>query len=171
MRKTITMLMSFAVAAATPVAASAQNIFMEVDGIMGDARQEAFVGQIELDSLDFTVSSVTDGGKKADVCRENALSISKTIDMSTADLISAAARGAALGDVVISFIRDNGESFFTTMELTLVDTFVSSYSTAFGEGGVGIENLGLSYSNITGRVGIVDDTGRQTFEPFDINCF
>ena len=168
MNKIMKTLGAIAAMAMLPTASFAQ-IFMDA-GIEGNSTQLPYEGQIVLNSFDFGVGAAE--GKKVGTCEYNDISVSKTIDMATADLIQAAALGTQLGDVIITVTRPNSDgTTVPAIEFTLMDTVVARYDTSASSGNTTEEILTLRFSDVMGRVGNQNFQGVVTFEPFDVSCF
>lgn len=168
-RKLKQALAAAAAAAIMPSCAlAAGQIFLDIDGVEGDATTRGFERQIELLSMSFGLG-VADAKKTS--CTSQDINVVKFIDRASADLIVAASLGARYPAATITFTR-TGEGVVKVIQFDLTDVRVSSYSTGGSAGEVNfVESLTLGYSGLSGTVYNLKPDGTVTPEPFVVNCF
>jgi type VI secretion system secreted protein Hcp len=71
----------------------------------------------------------------------------KTLDISSNDILIAMSKGTALPTVTISFVRDDGEEGFNYLKYELSDVLISSYSVSSG-GETPSESVSLNFAKI-----------------------
>ncbi len=130
----------------------AAGIFIDLgNGIKGESTQIGFEDHIAASSLQWgvgrAVGAFTSGIRETSRPNFSELSFSKTVDISTNDILVGMAKGKSLATVMISFVRDNGEDGFTYLTYELSDVFISGYSVASG-GETPMETVSLNYAKI-----------------------
>jgi type VI secretion system secreted protein Hcp len=130
----------------------AAGIFIDLgNGIKGESTQIGFEDHIAASSLQWGVGrgigAFTSGIRETSRPNFSELTFSKTVDISTNDIIVAMSKGKALATVMISFVRDNGEDGFTYLTYELTDVFISSYSVSSG-GETPMESVSLNFAKI-----------------------
>lgn len=127
-------------------------IFIDLgNGIKGESAQKGFEDQIAAQSLQWGVGrgigGFTSGIRETSRPSFSEVVFTKTLDISTNDILAAMAKGKALATVKISFVRDDGEEGFNYLTYELSDVLISSYSVSSG-GETPSESVGLNYAKL-----------------------
>jgi type VI secretion system secreted protein Hcp len=150
----------------------AAGIFIDLgNGIKGESSQSGFEEQIAAESLQWgvgrAIGSFTSGIRETSRPNFSEVVFTKTMDISTNDIIVAMTKGKALETVTISFVRDDGEVGFNYLTYELSDVFISAYSASSG-GNTPSESVSLNFSKIKGtykKLGADhSDSGENEFE-------
>jgi type VI secretion system secreted protein Hcp len=127
-------------------------IFIDLgNGIKGESTQVGFEDHIAAQSLQWGVGkgigSFTSGIRETSRPSFSEVVFTKTLDISTNDIIGAMVKGKALATVMISFVRDDGEDGFTYLTYELSDVLISAYSASSG-GETPSESVSLNFAKI-----------------------
>jgi type VI secretion system secreted protein Hcp len=130
----------------------AAGIFIDLgNGIKGESAQEGFKDTIAASSVQWGVGrgigGFTSGIRETSRPSFAEMVFTKTLDISTNDILKAMTKGKALGTVKISFVRDDGETGFNYLTYELTDVFISGYSASSG-GDTPSESISLNYAKI-----------------------
>jgi type VI secretion system secreted protein Hcp len=93
------------------------------------------------------IGSFTSGIRETSRPSFSELNFTKTLDISSNDIVLAMLKGKALEKVTISFVRDDGDDGFNYLTYELSDVLISSYSASSG-GQTPSESVGLNYAKI-----------------------
>jgi type VI secretion system secreted protein Hcp len=122
--------------------------------IKGDSVVEAHDSWITCDSVQFGVGrsiSMSGGGKDREVSNPSfsEVTMSKSTDISSADIYYQAVQGKSLGKAEIHFIQTGGtDSSQVFLKVELTDAIVSSYSASSG-GDRPSESFSLNFTKIS----------------------
>jgi type VI secretion system secreted protein Hcp len=130
----------------------AAGIFIDLgNGIKGESLQKGFEDQIAASSVQWGVGrgigAFTSGTRETTRPNFSEVVFTKTVDMSSRDILEAVAKGTALALVTISFVRDDGADGFNYLKYELSDVLVSGYSISSG-GDTPMESVSLNYAKI-----------------------
>jgi type VI secretion system secreted protein Hcp len=127
-------------------------IFIDLgNGIKGESTQVGFEDHIAASSLQWGVGrgigAFTSGIRETSRPTFSEVVFTKTLDISTNDIIGAMVKGKALAMVKISFVRDDGGDGFNYLTYELSDVLISSYSASSG-GETPSESVSLNFAKI-----------------------
>jgi type VI secretion system secreted protein Hcp len=127
-------------------------IFIDLgNGIKGESTQIGFEDHIAAQSLQWGIGrgigSFTSGIRETSRPTFSEVVFTKTLDISTNDIIGAMVKGKALATVKISFVRDDGADGFNYLSYELSDVLISSYS-ASSSGETPYESVSLNFAKI-----------------------
>jgi type VI secretion system secreted protein Hcp len=127
-------------------------IFIDLgNGIKGESAQKGFEDHIAAQSLSWGVGrgigSFTSGIRETSRPSFSEVNFTKTLDMSTNDILAAMVKGKALATVKISFVRDDGEDGFNYLTYELSDVLISSYN-ASSAGETPTESITLNFAKL-----------------------
>jgi len=127
-------------------------IFIDLgNGIKGESAQKGFEDQIAAQSLQWGVGrgigGFTSGIRETSRPSFSEVVFTKTLDISSNDILIAMSKGKALPTVTISFVRDDGEEGFNYLKYELSDVLISSYSVSSG-GETPSESVSLNFAKI-----------------------
>ncbi|HLQ19880.1 MAG TPA: type VI secretion system tube protein Hcp [Tabrizicola sp.] len=130
----------------------AAGIFIDLgNGIKGESTQIGFEDHIAASSLQWgasrAIGAFTSGIRETSRPNFSEVVFSKTVDISTNDIVGAMTKGKSLATVMISFVRDDGEDGFTYLTYELTDVFISSYSVS-SAGETPMESVALNFAKI-----------------------
>lgn len=121
---------ALAAAAAAPVAADAQQIFLRLDGIQGDSQDDKHKGEIEILSYTQSFSNTarlargTSSGPGRVTC--GAVTVLKTIDRSSPHLIRLVTTGAHVPQGLITFQQAAGKYSTEYYRIAMTDIVVTA---------------------------------------------
>jgi type VI secretion system secreted protein Hcp len=136
-------------------------IYLQIDGVMGDATDNAHPEWIAIQSMHMSVSrhieTPTGDGKNRDKSNANVseISLQKISDISTPDLFKQACVGQPGTKAVIHVT--NGNQGPPTLEYTLSDVLISGYSVG-SNGETPMESFSLNFTKI-----------ETSYTPYDTN--
>lgn len=127
-------------------------IFIDLgNGIKGESTQIGFEDHIAASSLQWGVGrgigAFTSGIRETSRPSFSEVVFTKTLDISSNDIIGAMVKGKSLGLVKISFVRDDGADGFNYLTYELSDVLISSYSASSG-GETPSESVSLNFAKI-----------------------
>ncbi len=130
----------------------AAGIFIDLgNGIKGESTQIGFEDHIAASSLSWAIGrgigAFTSGIRETSRPNFSDITFTKTVDISTNDIIGAMTKAKALATVKITFVRDNGEDGFPYLSYELSDVFISGYSASSG-GETPTETVSLNYAKV-----------------------
>jgi len=129
-------------------------IFIEYEGIEGNATAEGYAKHIRVDSLQFAVGRgiTMEPGNLAnrEATRPSLSEVTFThkTDNSATALFKEAVTGSAGKKVTIKFVQTGADKLVQYMDYILTDVLVSGYSISADGEGDPIESVSLSYSKI-----------------------
>ena len=133
----------------------ASNMFIQFDGIKGEADDDAHKEWIEILSWSHgfsqPASPVRDSsGSTVERANHSDLSITKYLDAASNSLIKACWNGKQIETAKIECMRADGENApLVYLKIDMDDVIISNVSLSGGGGDIPIENISLSYSKIT----------------------
>ena len=110
---------------------NAQNGFINIDGIEGEARFGNFRDQIVFNHIYLDVEATRKTTKIARFAPTSEVSpiiIEKSIDKSSPGLFSAAVNGKKLPEIIISVIKNSGEATMVYLEYKLTNASIVKYN-------------------------------------------
>jgi type VI secretion system secreted protein Hcp len=127
-------------------------IFIDLgNGIKGESSQKGFEDQIAAQSIQWGVGrgigNFTSGIRETSRPTFSEVTVTKTLDIASNDILVAMTKGKALATVKISFVRDDGEDGFNYLTYELSDVLISSYSASSG-GETPSESFSLNFAKI-----------------------
>lgn len=129
----------------------AGDIFLDIEGVKGESKDEAFKDKIDIDSWQFGCSNSANAGRGGGMGAGKAdfgdLTISKQIDAASHELLKSVATGKHFPKAIISCRKSGGESKHVYLVITMEDVFCSAFSTG-GSGEMPSENFTLAYNKI-----------------------
>ena len=138
--------------------------------IKGDSKVEGHDAWITCDSLQFGVGravSVSGGGQDRDVSNPSfsEFTISKSTDISSADIYYQAIQGKSLGDCEVHFIQTGGtDSSQVYLKINLTEAIISSYSASSG-GERPSESFSINFTKIEYQYDAFDGKTKTTGTP------
>jgi len=130
----------------------AVDMFIKIDGIEGESRDQQHKGEIELLSFSWGIAnqvSNTDDGSGAGRVSVSDLSIVKQMDSTSRELFEKYCQGEHIGNALITLVRrgENGQEFF---KIKLTDVLVSSYQTGGSHTGgvVPMESVRFNFGSV-----------------------
>jgi len=141
------------------------NIYLDYEGIKGEATAEKYKDLITVDSLDFGVSrnitsyTGTSMDREASATKMKQLTINKLQDKASTDLFREATIGK--GKRAVFYITKQGEDIEEIMKIELKDAMISDYHIT-ADGDRPEEKITLSYTELTMTVTPTDDTNAIT---------
>ena len=110
---------------------AASDMFLEMDGIQGEAQDKGHAGAIQVLGWAFemsnTLSTSSGGGAGVGKVAVHDISITKWVDKATTDLMKACATGQHIKKAVL-FVRKSGERPVEYLKVTLEDILISGLS-------------------------------------------
>ena len=129
----------------------AGDMFLDIEGVQGESKDEAFKNKIDIDSWSFGCTNAGSMGRgggggsgKADF---QDLMVTKQIDAASHELLKSVASGKHFPKAIISCRKAGGEKQHTYLVITMEDVFCSSFQTS-GAGQLPIESFSLNYAKI-----------------------
>ena len=138
------------VAAANLRTLAAFDAFLKIEGVDGESSDRAHAGQIELLAWNFEMSntpSVVGGGAGAGKVSVHDLTVTKSLDKATANLMKACATGEHIKEAVL-YVRKAGDKPQEYFKVTFKDVLITSVSIS-GSGGNDrpTESLSLNFAS------------------------
>ena len=138
------------------------GLFLDLDGLQGPATQKGYEKWIEGASMKFDVArSVASGSTKTATgsAQFSALSLTKSVDVSSPELFLLAANGQVMSEAVVELTNPTGDVY---LRVVLHDVVVSSYSVSASasEEQASSETIQLTYSRITMEYIVASDDGK-----------
>ena len=130
-------------------------IYLEYEGIDGDATAEGYEKHVKIDTVQFGVGrgiSMEPGNlanREATKPTISEVSLTKFVDNATISLFTEAIAGAAGKTVKIKFVQTGTDKLTEYMCYELTDCLVSGYNISASSEGNPSENVTLSFSKIT----------------------
>lgn len=152
-RHFFTLVLGILMTAGLAPARAAGELFLKLDNIMGESRENGHIGEIDVLSVSFGASQtgIREAGGRASARRSSLspIAIAKNVDKSSPRLFLACAMGTHIKDAVITF-STGGDEPHEYLIITLSDVLVSSYNvgTSEGSGGVATESISFSFAKI-----------------------
>lgn len=130
----------------------ATDMFLELDGIKGEAQDKKHAGKIDIDAFSFGVhqsgTSGRGGGAGAGKADFQDLSITKKVDKSSPILMLACATGKHIAKATL-FVRKAGGKQEEYYKIVMTDLLVSSFQNSGADGAnVPMESVSLNYAKI-----------------------
>lgn len=129
----------------------AGDMFLKIDGVEGESKDDAFKGAIDIDSWSFGATNHGSMGRgggggtgKADF---QDISVIKQTDAASHELLKSAATGKHWPKAVISCRKASGDKAHVYLVVTMEDVFCSGFQTS-GSGDIQSESITLNYSKI-----------------------
>ena len=129
------------------------DMFLKVEGIDGESRDEAHKSEIDIFSYDFGVlnsGSVRNGDGSGGLGKAalRDLKITKKVDNASPGLFAACCTNRHFSKVILT-VRKAGENPLEYLVVTLYDAFVSDFSSSGDSGGdIGVETVAFSFSKV-----------------------
>ena len=147
--------------------AAAQQWFMRIDGVDGEATDEAHKDWIQIFSYDHSIvrpeAKNTGASRRKGSLEVSDVVVTKVLDKATPKLMEAAAKGKVFSKVEIHMTAtygDAGEQTYLAIELENVQ--VTSYSiSGASEHGVPTEQISLNFEEIKVTYSDNDESGRS----------
>jgi len=143
-------------------------IFMEYEGIKGNATAEGYEDHIVVHSLSFGVGrgiSMEPGNmsnREASRPSVSEVTLTKLADNSATALFKEAVTGASGKKVVIKFVQTGADKVQEFMDYTLEDCLVSGYSISADSEGDPVETITLSFAKIMVNYADFDKSNKST---------
>ena len=139
------------------------NIFIDVDGVDGESKDDAHDKWIEVLSSDFSMSSPSSGTgstrRRGEIVFEDII-LTKEIDKSTPKLQEKCAKGAVIPEVEIDVTRNVGGYPITVIRYVLKNVMLTSFiSTAGTSEEPPMDTFTLNYEEIKVTYTELDDEG------------
>lgn len=127
----------------------AVDMFLKLDGVKGESADSKHKGEIEILSFSWGVSQAIaeHGGASSGKVSSNDFSIMKEFDTASPQLMEMICSGQSAGSALLT-LRKAGEKPLEYLKIKLTDVLISSYQTGGGNGGVPVESVSFSFSNI-----------------------
>jgi type VI secretion system secreted protein Hcp len=128
----------------------AVDMFMKIDGITGESKDDAHADEIDVLAWSFGAtqsgSAHMGGGGGAGKVNVQDLSFTKYVDKSSTDLMLFCCNGKHVSECVLT-VRKAGEEPVEYMKVTMTDVLISSFQTG-GSGGQDrlTENVSLNFA-------------------------
>jgi type VI secretion system secreted protein Hcp len=143
-------------------------IYVEYEGIKGNATAEGYKDHIAVESFQFGVGRgiSMESGKMAN--REatkpslSEITLSKKADTSAVALFKESVSGSAGKKVKIKFVQTGKDKLVEYMVYELEDVLVSGYSVSASGDGDPMESISLSYSKLTVTYNDFDKTNKSS---------
>jgi len=141
------------------------NIYLDYEGIKGEATAEKYKDLITVDELSFGVSrrissdTGTSMDREASATQMQDVTIKKLQDKASTDLFREATIGK--GKTAVFYITKQGEDIEEIMKIELKDAMIADY-TLHADGDRPTENLTISYTELMMTVTPTDDTNAIT---------
>jgi type VI secretion system secreted protein Hcp len=144
----------------------AADIFLKIDGIKGESKDDKHKDEIELLAWSWaesqTGSAGRGGGMGSGKVEIHDMTFSKYVDKATPKLISACAKGEHIPKAELAMRKAGGEQK-EYLKIELDDVMVSNYSTSGSGGGdAPTENISLNFGKITVEYFEQDNKGTMT---------
>lgn len=127
----------------------AVDMFLKLDGIKGESKDHKHKDEIHIESFSWGLSQTggfaTGGGGGAGKVSVHDISLTKTMDKSTAALMLHCCSGKHIPSGLIT-VRKAGDKPLEYLKIKLTDILVSSYQTAGHGGDVLTENLSINFA-------------------------
>jgi type VI secretion system secreted protein Hcp len=146
-------------------AVSAVDMFLKIDGVPGESRDERHKDEIDVLAWSWGMSQVPGGASGMATARGRAcldeLSLTKYQDKATTKLMGAVVNGTIYKKVKLT-ARKAGETPLEFMVIEMENVMVSSVSTG-GSGGEDrlTENVSLRFGNVTATYTPQSETGKE----------
>ena len=129
----------------------AVDMFLKIDGIMGESTDDKHKGEIQILSfswgLNQTAGTAGGGGSAAGKVNLQDFSIVKQLDTATPQLLDRACRGEHIGEALLTLAKSGGTQQ-DYLKIKLTDIVVSSYSTGGSNAGLPAEQVSFSYGDV-----------------------
>ena len=131
----------------------AVDMFLKLDGIQGESRDNKHKGEIEILSFSWGVTNSTGqtgGGAGSGKVNVQDFSIVKQLDTTSPEFLEKACRGEHMGSGLLTLVRtgtgkgDQQEY----LKIKLSDILVSSYQTGGANNAVPVEQVTFSFQNV-----------------------
>ncbi len=150
------LLITLVTLAASGQAQAQISMFLELDGIPGDATAAGYENQVIIGSYSHGLSSPVliggGGGPQLTNLQHSAISFTKDFDPSTTPLLQKMSSGNPISTAKFDFVtgaaKTGGVMPMLVMRVELTDVYVESYSTSFGGGGAISESWSFAYTTI-----------------------
>ena len=144
----------------------ASDIFLKIDGIDGESKDDKHKNEIELLAWSWaetqTGSAARGGGMGSGKVEMHDIAFTKHVDKATPKLISACAKGDHIPKANLAMRKAGGEQK-EYLKIELDDVMVSSYATSGANGGeIPTENISLNFGKITVEYFEQDNKGAMT---------
>lgn len=146
-------------------AASSQSMYLKIDKIPGEAKDNEHKDWINLLSFKQGVSTNTSSASSGRATRGNAefkeMTVTKSVDKATPLLLQKCAAGEVQPEVIMSITSANGRDFYT---IRLTDVIISSITSSAecNPRCVTMEEVSFSYSRIAWEYSANDGTKVQS---------
>lgn len=143
-------------------------IYIEYEGIKGNATAEGYKDHISVDSIQFGVGrgiSMEPGklsNREATRPTISEVTITKQADTSATALFKEAVTGSAGKKVVIKFVQTGSDKLVEFMTYTLEDVLVSGYSVSASSESDPVESISLSFAKIMVNYNDFDKTNKSS---------
>ncbi|MES9905730.1 MAG: type VI secretion system tube protein Hcp [Sedimenticola sp.] len=131
----------------------AVDFFLKIEGIKGESRDDAHKDEIDVTAWDWGMSQTGSmhigGGGGTGKVSVNDLSITKTIDKSTPNLMKSCTTGKHFAEATLVCRKATGDKPLEYLVLKLKDVLISNISVGGSEsnGGVVTENVTLNFAS------------------------
>lgn len=146
-------------------AAQAQGIYLETTPVvLGESTAPGYENQIEITSVQFGMAKPCGTGSPS----VSEITLSKTVDRSSVDLIAAAQAGTVFDTFVIRFTLATGSGVINQKTYTARDAVVTSVASSDAGSGSGGETFSVLFSEMTVEYRYVDAKGGSVPETVTI---
>jgi type VI secretion system secreted protein Hcp len=134
------------------------DVYLQIDGIAGESRDDSHRGWIECESVQWEVvqpksaSTSTSGGHTAERCIHRSIVIRKLSDLATPLLLQACSSGRTIPKAKLELMRADGAGVrIKYFEIALENVLIGDVAPEVFEGETMSEHLALTYSKVTWR--------------------
>ena len=142
------------------------TIHLELDGIPGDSEAANYEGQIDCSSWAWGASQaanmhVSTGGAAAG-SNVMDISITKDMDKASPNLMKYCCKGTVMPTATLTCTKSGGDGgTIEWLKVTMTNAIISNISSSGQEGSMGMESVGLNFSEYKMEFWPQDDTGAQ----------
>jgi len=141
-------------------------MFLKLDGIKGESKDDKHKDEIHIESFSWGMNQTgaghTGGGSGAGKVSIHDISVTKSTDKATANLLLACANGKHISDGLIT-VRKAGEHPVEYLKIKLTDVLISSVQLAgHGSGDHISENVTLNFAKVKIEYAEQDSKGKST---------
>jgi type VI secretion system secreted protein Hcp len=132
----------------------AADVYLQIDGIKGESRDDKHKDWIELDSIGWGVAQPvsdtlsTSGGHTTGRSEFRPISCARTVDLASPLLMQLCAQGKTIPKARIQFVRADGSNTVCYYEIELENVLVANVGKTFPGAGLLHESFELRYTQI-----------------------
>lgn len=144
--------------------ASAQQIYVKLDGMQGEAKAKGYEGAIAANGVQIGVTSSAGAdartGTTASRAQFSDLVFVKNVDSASPHLLVNCAAGKRFKSATVSFVATRGDAPVEFLTYRLTDVAVTSVSASGSENSVPTEQISLSFARIEIEYRPIDASGK-----------